>query len=89
MGTETLTVALVSEVFWEPDGELRLADRLKEAADKGAELAVLPEIPLNPWRPATKEAVDSDAEEKAVSGPDDGARGGCHRRRHRRRDHQA
>ena len=60
----TLTVALVSEVFWQPDGEARLTDRLKEAADKGAELALLPEIPLNPWRPATKDAVDDDAEEE-------------------------
>jgi N-carbamoylputrescine amidase len=62
--SNTLTVALVSEVFWQPDGEVRLTDRLKEAAVKGAELALLPEIPLNPWRPATKDAVDSDAEEE-------------------------
>jgi N-carbamoylputrescine amidase len=60
----TLTVALVSEVFWQPDGETRLTDRLKEAADRGAELALLPEIPLNPWRPATKDPVDQDAEEE-------------------------
>jgi len=58
----SLTVALVSEVFWQPDGEVRLTDRLKEAADKGAELALLPEIPLNPWRPATKNPIDVDAE---------------------------
>jgi predicted amidohydrolase len=57
-----LTVALVSEVFWEPDGAARLADRLAEAAERGADLAVLPEIPLNPWRPATKDSVDADAE---------------------------
>ena len=57
-----LTVALVSEVFWEPDGAQRLRERLAEAADRGADLAVLPEIPLNPWRPATKEAHDHDAE---------------------------
>jgi predicted amidohydrolase len=59
-----LTVALISEVFWQPDGEERLMNRLKEAADKGAELALLPEIPFNPWRPATKNAVDDDAEEE-------------------------
>jgi len=59
-----LTVALLSEVFWQPDGEARLADRLKKAADKGADLALLPELPMNPWRPATKNAVDSDAEEE-------------------------
>jgi predicted amidohydrolase len=63
-----LTVALVSEVFWEADGAQRLRQRLAEAADRGADLAVLPEIPLNPWRPATKDAHDDDA------GPMDGPR---------------
>ncbi len=57
-----LAVALISEVFWEPDGPIRLKDRLAEAADRGADLAVLPEIPLNPWSPATKDARDEDAE---------------------------
>ena len=66
-----LTVALVSEVFWEPDGIVRLGQRLDECVERGADLAVLPEIPLNPWRPATKEAVDEDAE------PMDGPRAGA------------
>jgi N-carbamoylputrescine amidase len=57
-----LTVALISEVFWEPDGAARLEQRLSEAAGRGADLAVLPEMPLNAWRPATREAVDEDAE---------------------------
>jgi predicted amidohydrolase len=57
-----LTVALVSEVFWEPDGLGRLAERLDQCVQRGADIAVLPEIPLNPWRPATKDAVDEDAE---------------------------
>ena len=57
-----LTVALVSEVFWEPDGLGRLRDRLAQAADRGADMAVLPEIPLNPWSPATKDQRDEDAE---------------------------
>ena len=57
-----LTVALISEVFWEPDGIGRLGARLDEAASRGADLAVLPELPLNRWRPSTKEAVDEDAE---------------------------
>ena len=57
-----LTVALISEVFWEPDGAARLRQLLGEAADRGADLAVLPELPLNPWSPATKEASDEDAE---------------------------
>jgi N-carbamoylputrescine amidase len=57
-----LTVALVSDVFWQPDGIGRLRDRLDEAAGRGADLAVLPEIPLNPWSPATQEPRDDDAE---------------------------
>jgi predicted amidohydrolase len=57
-----LTVALVSEVFWEPDGLGRLGERLDQCVERGADLAVLPELPLNPWRPATKEAVEEDAE---------------------------
>jgi len=57
-----LTVALVSEVFWEADGIARLRERLAEAADRGADVAVLPELPLNQWRPSTKNAVDEDAE---------------------------
>ncbi|CAN5738830.1 carbon-nitrogen hydrolase family protein [soil metagenome] len=61
---EALTVALISEVFWQDDGAARLTDRLREAADGGAGLVLLPELPLNPWRPATKDAVDEDAEEE-------------------------
>ena len=57
-----LTVALISEVFWEADGIGRLNDRLAEAAERGADLAVLPELPLNPWSPATRNARDDDAE---------------------------
>ena len=57
-----LTVALISEVFWEADGAARLQDRLAEAAERGADVALLPEIPLNPWRPSTKVALDEDAE---------------------------
>lgn len=61
-GDGKLTVALISEVFWEPDGPGRLHERLAEAAERGADLAVLPELPLNPWRPSTKDARDEDAE---------------------------
>ena len=57
-----LTVALVSEVFWEADGEQRLKQRLAEAAERGADVAVLPEIPLNAWRPSSKDPRDDDAE---------------------------
>lgn len=57
-----MTVALISEVFYQPDGASRLAQRLQHARASGAELAVLPEIPLNPWSPATKNRRDEDAE---------------------------
>jgi predicted amidohydrolase len=57
-----LTVALISEVFWEPDGIGRLGELLDETAGRGADLAVLPELPLNTWRPSTKDARDEDAE---------------------------
>lgn len=59
---DKLTVALISEVFHEADGPARLIDRVAEAAGRGADVAVLPEIPLNPWRPATRTAVEEDAE---------------------------
>ncbi len=62
-----LTIALISETFWEADGAIRLKERLAEAAERGADLAVLPEIPLNPWSPATKAPEDEDAE--AMDGP--------------------
>ena len=62
-----LTVALISEVYWQPDGIGRLRERLAQAADRGADVAVLPELPLNPWSPATKEARDEDAE--PMNGP--------------------
>ena len=64
-----LTVALISEVFWEADGAHRLKERLAEAAERGADLAVLPELPLNRWSPATQDSDDADAE------PMDGPRG--------------
>ena len=57
-----LTVALISEVFWEPDGVQRLKQRLAEVAERGADLAVLSELPLNQWRPSTREAKAEDAE---------------------------
>lgn len=61
-GDGKLTVALISEVYFEADGAGRLRDRLIEAADRGADLALLPEIALNAWRPATKKSVEDDAE---------------------------
>lgn len=58
-----LVVALVSDVFFGHGAESRLRSRLAECRDRGARLAVLPEIPLNAWSPATKLARDDDAEE--------------------------
>jgi N-carbamoylputrescine amidase len=57
-----LTIALISEVFCGPDGTARLHRRLREARQAGAEVALLPELPLNPWSPATKTPHDDDAE---------------------------
>jgi len=57
-----LTVALISDVFETPALYGRLHDRLQEAQSLGADLAVLPELPLNPWSPATRMPRDDDAE---------------------------
>jgi len=58
----TLTVALISDVFCDRAGPDRLLERLREARARGAELAVLPELPLNHWSPAREESRDDDAE---------------------------
>ena len=58
----TFTVALIRDVFFGPDGNARLARRLQQAKALGAELAVLPEIPLNPWSPAAELPREEDAE---------------------------
>jgi N-carbamoylputrescine amidase len=60
-------VALVSDVFHDPVGPARLANRLVDARARGAELVLLPELPLNPWSPATEIPRDEDAE--PVEGP--------------------
>jgi N-carbamoylputrescine amidase len=67
VSAERLAVALVTDVFHGADGASRLHDRLREARALGAEAAILPEIPLNPWRPVVRTAVDDDAE--AEHGP--------------------
>lgn len=67
MSQQTLTVAIVTDAFPSEGDWPRLLDILKEAKGMGGELAVLPEIPLNPWSPATKVPVEDDAEE--VDGP--------------------
>jgi predicted amidohydrolase len=55
-------VALISEVFYDSTGPARLAERLRDARAGGADLAVLPELPLNPWSPATEVPREEDAE---------------------------
>ena len=62
MADGKLTVALISEVFFAPSADQQLHQVLAEARARGADLAVLPEIPLNPWSPASKEAREEDAE---------------------------
>lgn len=57
-----MIVALVSEVFYDASGPERLAARLQAAKASGADLALLPELPLNPWSPATDVPRDEDAE---------------------------
>jgi predicted amidohydrolase len=59
---EPVRVALITEVYPEPDRYAGLAPRLAEARAAGAALAVLPELPLDRWCPATREASDADAE---------------------------
>src|SRR5687768_657364 len=58
----TLTIALISDVFHDAAGPARLKDRLRAARAQGAALAVLPELPLNPWSPATQVRREDDAE---------------------------
>jgi predicted amidohydrolase len=57
-----LTVALISDVFTHSDDVARLGESLKQARSRGAELAVLPELPLSPWSPATQTPHEDDAE---------------------------
>jgi len=62
MALAFLELAIVHEVFWGPEAQLRLALRLGAARRLGAELAVLPELPLDPWIPASRTGREHDAE---------------------------
>jgi predicted amidohydrolase len=62
-----MKIALIHELFHGPGGAERLAGRLDRAAGAGAELAVLPELPMQPWIPARRTARDEDAED--LGGP--------------------
>ncbi len=52
-----LAVAMISETFWEPDGAVRLKQRLAEAADRGADLAMLPRAAAQPVEPGEQGAI--------------------------------
>jgi len=65
---DRVRVALITDVFHEDPDPSRLKGRLTEARTQGATLAVLPELPLNAWSPATPVPRDEDAE------PPDGPR---------------
>ncbi|MDP7069946.1 MAG: carbon-nitrogen hydrolase family protein [Phycisphaerales bacterium] len=56
------TIALIRDVFHDATGPDRLRGRLEEARAAGASLAVLPELAMLPWVPATKQTRDEDAE---------------------------
>ena len=71
MNPRLLTLALITDVFTEPEEHERLLARLRDARARGAQLAVLPELPLNRWAPATRTPSDADAEPPA--GPRAGA----------------
>ena len=63
MSPTELRVALVTDVFPDEAHAARLKDRLRAARDLGADLAVLPELPLNPWVPLTRQPSHADAED--------------------------
>jgi predicted amidohydrolase len=67
MAGGSLTVALVTDVFHDRGWREALAARLAEARALGAELAVLPELPLNAWCAVRRTPDAADAE--APGGP--------------------
>ncbi len=69
MPPDTLTVALVRDVFPAEADHERLKRRLGEAAALGAQLAVLPELPFNPWSAVSTTPRDEDAEPPPPDGP--------------------
>ena len=62
MTEASLRVAIIHEVFHGADRRERLRERLTQAHDAGAALALLPELPLHRWVPATRNPRDDDAE---------------------------
>src|SRR5690242_9165669 len=57
-----LNIALIRRVFADANGVAELRKALAQAHSQGAQLAVLPEIPLNAWSPATKTSEADEAE---------------------------
>ena len=64
MADGRLAVALVHEVFFGDGAVERLDALLIQAREAGAELALLPELPFDPWIPATRRASAGDAEDR-------------------------
>jgi N-carbamoylputrescine amidase len=62
-----MKLALISDVFFDAAGPARMTELLRTARSLDADLAVLPELPLNSWCPATPSPSDADAE--PPSGP--------------------
>ena len=62
-----MRIALISEVFFDDPDAAHLTDALHRARDGGADLAVLPELPLNEWAPYSKVSKEEDAE--SIDGP--------------------
>src|SRR5438034_9955864 len=60
-----LNVALIRMAFPDCDAVGGLRDALKQAHSQGAQLEVLPEIPLNAWSPASKVRQDDEVEPHA------------------------
>jgi predicted amidohydrolase len=60
-----LTLALIRKVFAGANGSVELREALKDARSRGAQLAVLPELPLNAWVPAFQNLQEGEAEPAA------------------------
>ena len=60
--TATMRVAMIHEVFHDDPGGASLRAHLERARDDGADVAVLPELPLNAWAPHSKVPNEGDAE---------------------------
>ncbi|MCH2136712.1 MAG: carbon-nitrogen hydrolase family protein [Phycisphaerales bacterium] len=61
------TIALLRDVFPTPDCEPALTARLSQAAQLGADLVCLPEVPSLPWAPCSKTPDPTHAE--PIGGP--------------------